>query len=84
MTYNDIISVWKGINGEDSVDDKTGSSHYPIYAIIHGKRETFGIFRSHQKGSGYGKRYVKYLRSYFTAIGRGEDWLEKEGYKKHH
>jgi len=84
VTYDDIINAWKWINGKDSVDNTTGSSHHPLYAIVNGKRETFGIFRSHQGGGEYGKRYVKYLREYFTAIGRGESWLESQGYKKHH
>ena len=82
VSYDDIIKAWSYFNGEESVDVSTGSSHHPLYAVVNGKRKTFGIFRSKQSNGAYGSRYVKVLRDYFTVIGRGAAWLEEQGYKK--
>ncbi len=73
-----IISAWEHVlEGKGYHKKETGRSHQPLYASLSdGSQVVLGLFRS----SGYGPRYVKYIRDAFDKIGFGRSWLESQGY----
>lgn len=73
-----IISAWEHAMKEKGyLKEKTGRSHQPLYASLSdGSNVVLGLFRS----SGYGPRYMKYVRDAFDKIGFGKKWLEDQGY----
>jgi hypothetical protein len=66
VSYADFSSLWKAINGEESIEESSGSSHKVLYDSA-GKKVT-GIF-AHNKGMTYTKRTIPYLYAAIQMLG---------------